>query len=67
MLYRFRAGDADMRSVWTCSRNDALGNVAVMLAALGVFGTGAGPDRLSACAHPGPGVPRKPSQPAGRR
>jgi Co/Zn/Cd efflux system component len=26
--------------VWLCSRNDAIGNVAVMLAALGVFGTG---------------------------
>ena len=40
MLYGYRAGDANMRSVWICSRNDALGNVAVMLAALGVFGTG---------------------------
>ena len=40
MLYRFRAGDANMQSVWVCSRNDALGNVAVILAALGVFGTG---------------------------
>ncbi len=40
LLYRFRAGDANMRSVWICSRNDALGNVAVMLAALGVFDTG---------------------------
>ena len=40
MLYRFRSGDANMRSVWICSRNDAIGNVAVMLAALGVFGTG---------------------------
>ena len=40
MLYRFRTGDANMRSVWICSRNDALGNAAVMLAALGVFGTG---------------------------
>ena len=40
MLFRFRAGDANMRSVWICSRNDAIGNVAVMLAALGVFGTG---------------------------
>lgn len=39
MLYRFRAGDANMRSAWICSRNDALGNLAVMLAALGVFGT----------------------------
>jgi Co/Zn/Cd efflux system component len=49
MLYRFRGGDANMRSVWICSRNDAIGNVAVMLAALGVFGTGsAGPDVLVA-------------------
>ena len=40
MLYRFRTGDANMRSVWICSRNDAIGNVAVMLAALGVLGTG---------------------------
>lgn len=40
LLYRFRTGDANMRSVWICSRNDAIGNIAVMLAALGVFGTG---------------------------
>lgn len=40
LLFRFRRGDADMRSVWICSRNDAIGNVAVMFAALGVFGTG---------------------------
>lgn len=40
MLYRFRGGDANMRSVWICSRNDALGNLAVLLAAAGVFGTG---------------------------
>lgn len=40
LLYRYRTGDANMRSVWICSRNDAIGNVAVMLAALGVFGTG---------------------------
>lgn len=40
MLYRFREGDSNMRSVWLCSRNDAIGNVAVMLAAVGVFGTG---------------------------
>lgn len=39
MLYRFRTGDANMRSVWICSRNDALGNLAVLLAAVGVFGT----------------------------
>ena len=49
LLYRFRAGDANMRSVWICTRNDAVGNVAVMLAALGVFGTGsAWPDLLVA-------------------
>jgi Co/Zn/Cd efflux system component len=40
LLYAFRDGDANTRSVWLCSRNDAIGNVAVMLAALGVFGTG---------------------------
>lgn len=40
MLYRYREGDANMRSVWLCSRNDAIGNAAVMVAALGVFGTG---------------------------
>lgn len=40
LLYAFREGDANMRSVWLCSRNDAIGNVAVMLAAAGVFGTG---------------------------
>lgn len=40
MLYTWRNGDSNMRSVWLCTRNDAIGNVAVMLAALGVFGTG---------------------------
>lgn len=40
MLYTFRDGDANMRSVWLCSRNDAIGNIAVMLAAVGVMGTG---------------------------
>jgi Co/Zn/Cd efflux system component len=49
MLYRHRNGDANTRSVWLCSRNDAIGNVAVMLAAAGVFGTGSGwPDYLVA-------------------
>ena len=49
MLYAFRTGDANMRSVWLCSRNDALSNVAVMMAALGVFGTqSAWPDLLVA-------------------
>jgi Co/Zn/Cd efflux system component len=40
ILYRFRNGDSNMRSVWVCSHNDVLGNVAVLFAALGVFGTG---------------------------
>ena len=40
MLYAWREGDANMRSVWLCSRNDAIGNIAVMLAALGVVATG---------------------------
>jgi len=40
MLYRYRTGDANLQSVWLCSRNDAIGNLAVMVAALGVFGTG---------------------------
>ena len=40
MLYAFREGDANMRSVWLCTRNDAISNLAVMAAALGVFGTG---------------------------
>lgn len=49
MLYRFRSGEANMRSVWICSRNDAIGNLAVMAAALGVFGTGnAWPDLIVA-------------------
>ncbi len=49
MLYAYRVGDANMRSVWLCSRNDAIGNVAVIIAALGVFGTGsAWPDLLVA-------------------
>ena len=40
ILYRFRTGDSNMRAVWICSRNDALGNLAVMAAATGVFATG---------------------------
>jgi Co/Zn/Cd efflux system component len=49
LLYAYRAGDSNMRSVWLCTRNDALGNLAVLLAALGVFGTGsAWPDLLVA-------------------
>ena len=49
LLYRFRQGDANMRSVWLCTRNDAIGNVAIVIAALGVFGTGTGwPDFIVA-------------------
>jgi Co/Zn/Cd efflux system component len=50
LLYAFRHGDANMRSVWLCTRNDMIGNVAVLLAAAGVFGTGAAwPDIAVAC------------------
>lgn len=49
LLYQFGSGDANMHSVWICSRNDALGSLAVLLAALGVFGMGsAWPDLLVA-------------------
>lgn len=49
LLMAFRDGDANMRSVWICSRNDVIANVAVLLAALGVFGTGTGwPDFIVA-------------------
>lgn len=49
ILWFYRTGDANMRSAWICTRNDVLGNLAVLLAALGVFGTGAGwPDILVA-------------------
>lgn len=49
MLYRYRTGDSNMRSVWICSRNDAIGNIVVGLAALGVLGTGrAWPDLVVA-------------------
>jgi len=39
LLLPYKDGDANVRSVWLCSRNDAIGNVAVMIAALGVWGT----------------------------
>lgn len=49
LLYGHRNGDANSRSVWLCSRNDAICNVAVLLAAAGVFGSGSGwPDYLVA-------------------
>ena len=40
LLMRYKDGDANVRSVWLCSRNDAIGNVVVMIAALAVWGTG---------------------------
>jgi len=42
LLFAYRNGDANMRSVWLCTRNNVVGNLAVMLAALGIFGTGKG-------------------------
>lgn len=49
LLARYKDGDANVRSVWLCSRNDAIGNVAVMVAALGVWGTATGwPDLIVA-------------------
>lgn len=49
ILVRYKDGDANVRSVWLCSRNDAIGNVAVMIAALGVWGTAtAWPDLIVA-------------------
>jgi Co/Zn/Cd efflux system component len=40
LLYRHRNGDSNRRSVWLCTRNDAIGNLAVILAATGVFASG---------------------------
>ncbi|MGI9483699.1 MAG: cation transporter, partial [Hyphomicrobiales bacterium] len=49
LLVRYKDGDANVRSVWLCSRNDAIGNVAVIGAALGVWGTATGwPDIIVA-------------------
>src|SRR6266508_7049263 len=49
LLWAHRGGDANMRSAWICTRNDVLGNLAVLLAAAGVFGTGTGwPDIIIA-------------------
>ena len=54
MLFRYRSGDSNMRSIWLCSRNDALGNIAVMLAASGVFVTASvWPDIIVAAAIAG--------------
>ncbi len=49
LLWAYRGGDANMRSAWICTRNDVLGNLAVLIAALGVFSTGTGwPDVIVA-------------------
>jgi Co/Zn/Cd efflux system component len=54
LLWAYRKGDANMRSAWICTRNDVLGNIAVMFAALGVFGTGTGwPDVIVAACMAG--------------
>ena len=54
LLYRWREGDSNMRSVWLCTRNDAIGNLAVLVAAAGVFGSGAGwPDYIVAAVMSG--------------
>lgn len=51
LLLRYKDGDANVRSVWLCSRNDAIGNVAVMGAALAVGITAsAWPDLIVAAA-----------------
>ena len=42
LLWAYRGGDANMRSAWICTRNDVLGNLAVLFAAAGVLGTGTG-------------------------
>lgn len=49
LLMRYKDGDANVRSVWLCSRNDAIGNIAVVVAALGVWSTATGwPDIIVA-------------------
>lgn len=49
MLYRYRSGDSNTRSIWLCSRNDAIGNLAVLFAATGVLALGSRwPDLLVA-------------------
>lgn len=51
LLFRYRGGDANMRSIWLCSRNDVIANLAVLAAAAAVAVTGAGwPDIVVAAA-----------------
>lgn len=40
LLMSYKDGDSNIRSVWLCSRNDAIGNVVVVIAGVGVWGTG---------------------------
>lgn len=57
LLWAYRTGDANMRSAWICTRNDTIGNLAVLAAAAGVFGTGAGwPDLVVAAIMAGLGL-----------
>jgi Co/Zn/Cd efflux system component len=57
LLWAYRKGDSNMRSVWLCSRNDVIGNFGVLIAALGVFGTGTGwPDVIVAGLMAGLGI-----------
>jgi Co/Zn/Cd efflux system component len=54
LLLPYKDGDANVRSVWLCSRNDAIGNVVVMAAAIGVWGTStAWPDLIVAAVMAG--------------
>jgi Co/Zn/Cd efflux system component len=49
LLFKFRSGDSNMRSIWLCSRNDAIGNIAIVVAASGVFALESGwPDFIVA-------------------
>jgi Co/Zn/Cd efflux system component len=57
LLWTSRKGDSNMRSAWLCSRNDVIGNFAVLVAAAGVFGTGTGwPDVIVAAIMAGLGL-----------
>ena len=57
LLWTSRKGDSNMRSAWLCSRNDVIGNLAVLIAAAGVFGTGTGwPDVIVAAIMGGLGL-----------
>jgi Co/Zn/Cd efflux system component len=40
LLYRYRAADSQAMSVWLCTRNDCIANIAVMVAGAGVWASG---------------------------